>query len=33
MTMFNPSESALQAALRNLTPGQLGIQTDTRRGN
>lgn len=33
MAMFSWSESALQAALRNLTPGEIGIQTGTHMGN
>lgn len=33
MVMFSWSESALQAALRNLTPSEIGIQTGTHVGN
>lgn len=33
MVLFSSSESALQAALRNLTPSEIGIQTGTHMGN
>lgn len=33
MAAFSSSESALQAALGNLTPGKIGIETNTHTGN